>query len=159
LPIPLITVVAMFVLELFLPIVVFVFGLFWMLLLKFCIPPEINIGGGLTVELRGQSGIELDASGKIDVNLTTDAGEDSFKLTEAWPDAPRAGVRVTASNIYVPDLLAAEYRPPSEVGTQLRGKYTTAAIVNWQIDSQAAGTSRVPSVETGIEFEARYEHP
>ncbi len=169
LPIPLITIVAMFVLELFLPIVVFLFGLFWMLLLKFCIPPEIDIGGGLTAELQGQAGIALDpVTGRIDVSLTTDAGEDTFKLTEKWRGAPSPGGPVTASTTYVPELLRAQYPPPplpsppppqSEAGKRLMEQFTTAAVVNWQMDYEAAGTSRIPSIMDGIEFEPRYEHP
>ena len=49
--IPLITIIALFVLNLFLPIVVFVFQLWWMLKLKFCIPPSVDIGGDLALEL------------------------------------------------------------------------------------------------------------
>jgi hypothetical protein len=51
--IPLITIVAMFVFQIFLPIVVFVFQLWFLLLLKFCIPPEVSLdaGGALDVAL------------------------------------------------------------------------------------------------------------
>ena len=48
--IPLITIVAMFVLQIFLPIVVFVFQLWWMLLLKFCIPPQLTVAGGFNLD-------------------------------------------------------------------------------------------------------------
>jgi hypothetical protein len=49
--IPLITLVAFFVLKLFLPILVFLFGLFFLLQLKFCIPPSVKIDAGLNAEL------------------------------------------------------------------------------------------------------------
>lgn len=49
--IPLITIVATFVFRLFLPVVVFLFQLWWMLLLKFCIPPEIEVEGELAAAL------------------------------------------------------------------------------------------------------------
>jgi hypothetical protein len=45
--IPLITIVAMFVFTLFLPIVILIFQLWFMLLLKFCIPPEVKFNAGL----------------------------------------------------------------------------------------------------------------
>src|SRR5262249_2404532 len=45
--IPLITIVAFFVLKLFLPIVVFLFGLFFLLQLKFCILPSASVSAGL----------------------------------------------------------------------------------------------------------------
>lgn len=49
--IPLITIVAMFLLNIFLPIVVFLFQLWWMLKLKFCIPPSLTIEGELSAAL------------------------------------------------------------------------------------------------------------
>ncbi|MFT3843300.1 MAG: hypothetical protein QM723_40325 [Myxococcaceae bacterium] len=49
--IPLITIVAMFVLSIFLPIVVLLFGLWFLLLLKFCIPPSIDLGADVLAEI------------------------------------------------------------------------------------------------------------
>ena len=49
-PIPLITIVAKFVFELFLPIVVVVFQLWWMLALRFCIPPDVSIGADASLQ-------------------------------------------------------------------------------------------------------------
>ena len=46
----------MFVLNLFLPIVMFVFQLWWMLKLKFCIPPSIEFEAELAAELDGDPG-------------------------------------------------------------------------------------------------------
>ncbi len=48
---PLITIVAMFLLKLFLPIVTFVFGLWFMLKLKLCIPPSLEIGAEFNAAL------------------------------------------------------------------------------------------------------------
>jgi hypothetical protein len=70
--IPLITIVAMFLLQLFLPIVVFLFGLFFLLGLKFCIPPSLSVVGGLSAKLDVlMPKLELDAS--IDVDVEFDA--------------------------------------------------------------------------------------
>lgn len=70
--IPLITIVAMFLLQLFLPIVVFLFGLFFLLALKFCIPPSLSASAGLTAKLDVlMPKLELDAS--IDVDVEFDA--------------------------------------------------------------------------------------
>ena len=67
--IPLITIVAMFLFQLFLPIVVFLFGLFFLLALKFCIPPSLSLGGGLSADLDVvMPKLELDASIDIDVD-------------------------------------------------------------------------------------------
>jgi hypothetical protein len=49
--IPLITLVASFVFEIFLPVVVLLFGLWFLLKLKFCIPPEVELAAGVTGEL------------------------------------------------------------------------------------------------------------
>jgi hypothetical protein len=49
--IPLITIVATFVLKLFLPIVVFLFGLWILLSLKLCIPPSISLSAGAQAEV------------------------------------------------------------------------------------------------------------
>lgn len=65
--IPLITIVAFFVFQLFLPIVVFVFQLWFLLTLRFCLPPDVDLSGGF--------GTRLDAIGggmSIDGNAVTD---------------------------------------------------------------------------------------
>jgi hypothetical protein len=153
LPIPLITIVATFVLELFLPIIVFLFGLFWMLLLKFCIPPEIDVGAGLTLELEAQApslDVHLDASGSIDMGLTSDAAEDSLKLTEGWKDpVPASPVAIGA---WASDLVDDEYPPPYKLGAELKASCSAGAIVNWQKGYRAAGTTDIPSVTDGLEF-------
>lgn len=81
--IPLITLVALFVLNIFLPILLFLFNLWFMLRLKLCIPPSLSIDAGLAADLKAQGPaidvaiaaelkIELNAGGK----LNQAAGED-----------------------------------------------------------------------------------
>lgn len=73
--IPLITIIAMFVLNLFLPVVVFVFGLWFMLRLKFCIPPSVEVGAAVTAALElSAGGIDIDADVGIDVDLDPGIG-------------------------------------------------------------------------------------
>ncbi len=159
LPIPLITIVAMFVLELFLPVIVFAFGLFWMLRLRFCIPPDVDVGGGLTAELAAQApsiGAKLDASARIDVGLTADAAEDAFSLTEAWKVPPSPPTDI---DTWVADLLAEEYPAHSQVPGKLEANYSAGAILNWQLDARAAGTTDVPDVTDGLELEDERKHP
>jgi hypothetical protein len=70
--IPLITIVATFVFKLFLPIVVLLFGLFALLKLRFCIPPEISISAGVTAELKAASDAQLQApSPQLQVTIDT----------------------------------------------------------------------------------------
>jgi hypothetical protein len=159
LPIPLITIVAMFVFELFLPVVVFIFGLFWMLLLKFCIPPEIDVGAGLTAELDAQApslGVKLDASGAIDVGLTSDAAEDALQLTEGWKAPPGAAVPIRA---WASDLVDTEHPPGSKLGEDLKATYTAGAIVNWQKGYRDASTTAVPDLTADLQFVEEREHP
>ena len=73
--IPLITIVAMFLLKLFLPIVVFLFGLFFLLQLKFCIPPSLSVSAGVFGKVNAVlPKIEASASFDIDVDLDAEFG-------------------------------------------------------------------------------------
>jgi hypothetical protein len=76
LAIPLITIVAWFVLNLFLPIVVFLFGLWFLLRLKFCLPPSIAINGAIEAELAVAAKAGLDIDVAVDATTTPpfDAG-------------------------------------------------------------------------------------
>lgn len=66
--IPLITLIALFVLNLFLPIVVFLFNLWFLLVFRFCIPPKIGFGAGLDAALAvTPPGIDLDADFSVEV--------------------------------------------------------------------------------------------
>jgi hypothetical protein len=81
---PLITIVATFIFNLFLGLIMLVFNLWWMLALKLCIPPSLSVGAGLDAELTAlPPSIELDASIDVTVDLGTlglidDALEDDF---------------------------------------------------------------------------------
>ena len=69
--IPLITIIAMFVLNIFLPIVVFIFQLWWMLKLKLCIPPSADVDAGLEADIGFEPG-GFDASVDFDVKIGAD---------------------------------------------------------------------------------------
>jgi len=70
--IPLITIVATFLFKLFLPVVTLLFGLFFMLRLKFCIPPSIQLAADITAQLKSDIRLGLDAS--IEANASVDLG-------------------------------------------------------------------------------------
>ncbi|MFC4065966.1 hypothetical protein [Actinoplanes subglobosus] len=101
--IPLITIVAMFVLKIFLPILTLIFGLFWMLKLKFCIPPSADLEADLNAELDVVPG-GIQASLKVDVDIDLTPGVDQAALEGAL----RGGL-----NIRQPGL-----------GTKLTDRYT-----------------------------------
>jgi hypothetical protein len=97
-PIPLITIVATFVFELFLPVVMFIFQLWWMLALKFCIPPELDVAAGITAEIGIDADINVDASIEASINI----GDLAAKLQQGFgPDAAAA-----LQNTYSPVALA-----------------------------------------------------
>ncbi len=108
--IPLITIVATFVLNLFLPIVVFIFGLFALLRLKFCIPPSFQLSADLTLALDAQAGgADLEARAGLQ-------GQISDFLDAAL--GPPAGQNATAgfSNAALLNLVAELAKPPAAAG-------------------------------------------
>ncbi|MEW5770359.1 MAG: hypothetical protein AB1831_08330 [Pseudomonadota bacterium] len=66
--IPLITLIALFVLNLFLPIVVFLFQLWFLLVFRFCIPPSISASAGVDAALAvTPPGVDLDVDFAVKV--------------------------------------------------------------------------------------------
>lgn len=140
LPIPLITIVATFVLELFLPIVVFAFQLWWMLALKFCIPPQINVALGINAELGLDGRVGLDLSASLEAGL-------ELKLNAADPEVPGK----TQIQAQFGDAAAAE----------LSADYSAIAIANLEIDTTRAGdpaSPDSPSASANLEFAAGVTH-
>ncbi|MEI6668468.1 MAG: hypothetical protein WCP29_09955 [Acidobacteriota bacterium] len=140
-PIPLITIVATFVFELFLPVVMLLFQLWWMLALKFCIPPEIGLSAGITAEI-GSSG-NIGISADLDVDATIEAHIDAD--VRARLDA---AVGVSGRT----DLLA---------------QYSSIAVANADIGATGAAGSagagggvpaHPPSVVANLEYEPEVVH-
>ena len=82
--IPLITIVAMFVLSLFLPIVVFIMQLWYLLAFRFCIPPQVSLGGGF----------------KLAADLTAKLPEVDGKLQIAAVSSERPPITTTYSGAF-----------------------------------------------------------
>jgi len=78
--IPLITIVATFVLELFLPIVVLLFNLFFLLKLKFCFSPNIDLSASVAAELD----LSLSLSAELAMQAAVEANIDA-----AFPSQPK----------------------------------------------------------------------
>jgi hypothetical protein len=142
--IPLITIVAFFVLNLFLPIVIFLFGLFFLLRLKFCIPPSIEIDAALKLELEAlPPGIDVDAEFDLSLEL-------GFTVSELHADL-KAGIAddvgiVAASDINKLNQFSNAALLP--LGTHLNE-------VN-SIPTEEAETASLDLTE-GLEYEARVE--
>jgi hypothetical protein len=110
--IPLITIIAMFVLKIFLPVVTLTFGLFFMLKLKFCIPPSLDLEAGIDAQLDVvPGGFEFQASLQVDVDLVV--GLDQAGLEGA--------LRTSLDND--------PGRPGQEVGTKLTDDYTNDPVM------------------------------
>ncbi|APV49323.1 hypothetical protein BWI17_06290 [Betaproteobacteria bacterium GR16-43] len=66
--IPLITIVALFLLNIFLPIVVLIFNLWFLLALRFCITPQVSVSAGLDAALAATPpGVDLAADFAVSV--------------------------------------------------------------------------------------------
>ncbi len=138
--IPLITIVAFFVFKLFLPVVVLLFGLFFLLSLKLCIPPSFQISAGLDAQLEVlPPSIDVDAEFDVSLGLPftatdlnnsmaatikTDVGMSTADLSELSNAAmlPTGKLMVRASGVTEstigPDLTASlEYEPRVELTT------------------------------------------
>jgi hypothetical protein len=81
--IPLITLVALFLLNLFLPIVVFIFQLWFLLVFRFCIPPSISASAGLDAALSvTPPSVDLD----VDFTIKVDGVDKLVKAAELTAD-------------------------------------------------------------------------
>jgi hypothetical protein len=95
---PLIAIVATFLFELFLPVVTILFQLWWMLALKFCIPPEISVAGGISAEIALDASLSFEASieGGVDASVSANFGvEAEAVLTEQYAPIALANMEVT----------------------------------------------------------------
>ncbi|GAB2708173.1 hypothetical protein [Aliiglaciecola aliphaticivorans] len=82
-------IVAMFLFRLFLPILLFIFNLWFLLKLKFCIPPSFQFDAGLVASLDfdGSFGADFDASIEAHVELMTDFTADlAVQVAVEGPD-------------------------------------------------------------------------
>jgi hypothetical protein len=84
--IPLITIVAMFVFELFLPVVVILFGLFFLLKLKFCIPPAVSVEMQAALRLQIQADLQANLDLDLDASLDEPLHGDLDATFESPPD-------------------------------------------------------------------------
>jgi len=146
--IPLITIVASFVFRLFLPIVMFVFGLWFLLKLKFCIPPGISIDAGVTAELDAAMGqIELDIDASIEVSAELQVALDLSKLP---------GTGKTLGSLTNPPLSLNE--KIALAGTQA-ADFSASLPDHFEVDPPPAGAVQrsLPSATSGLEYEERVE--
>jgi hypothetical protein len=106
--IPLITIVAFFVFSLFLPIVVFVFQLWFLLTLRFCIPPDVDLTGGFGQELNAiGGGLNINAGAVAAVQADPAFGSNMTQLLggASYNGVPLSDAVVNASKSAGPDKI------------------------------------------------------
>jgi hypothetical protein len=145
--IPLITIVASFVLRLFLPIVVLVFGLWFLLKLKFCIPPSFEIDGALAADL------DVDFSAKLDVDAGLEADVEGA-FTNPANLAPNASAGLIAS--FGGDLNAL-----ARLAFDMSTDFSASAPPDLEIqaDTAAALKKPLPPVEEPLKYYVTQNQP
>jgi hypothetical protein len=133
--IPLITIVATFVFKLFLPVVTLLFGLFFLLKLKFCIPPSISLSASIATELNATMQLGLD----VNVDAELDVGGDRHALGIAVDAALRAGLGGSMTNGLETDF-----------GPRAIGEMTNSII-------QSGQPQNAPSLTAKLQYEAHVE--
>ena len=124
-------IVAMFLLNLFLPIILLLFNLWFMLKLKFCIPPSVQLGLDLDAELTViPGGVEFAAG--IDIDILTGVDQTSLQTTL------RSGLNTVSPGL----------------GDQLTAEMTNNAIVQALV-AQGIGTAGTQSYPSSLPPEPR----
>ena len=152
-PIPLITIVATFVFQLFLPVIMLIFQLWWMLALKFCIPPEISIGGGITAEIGISGEIGISADLNVDAQIEARIGVDVKTLVAAAIGGdPDNGIPGEPA-----DLLLEKYSPIAIANAEIA--VSSAAKVS---DASPGAQQDIPanavSIVANLDYEAEVAH-
>lgn len=94
--IPLITIVAFFVLKLFLPVLVFLFNLYFLLAFRLCILPSFKLAGGLDAKLKViPPGVEIDAELSFEVEGGVDFTADELNAALRDTVAASSGMTLT----------------------------------------------------------------
>lgn len=150
--IPLITIVATFVLNLFLPVVVFVFNLWFLLGLKFCIPPSITLAGGFNADLHAalEAKLKLDIAASVNVDLDLDIGE----LAAADLNLALAGQHGLADAGDLDDPVLANATLP---GSKLAAKYSSTALAGLQAAAVGDRSAEVGAGLDALVWEPRVE--
>ncbi|MBQ0826642.1 hypothetical protein [Streptomyces tagetis] len=138
--IPLITIIATFVLRLFLPVVVLLFGLWFLLALKICIPPSLSVDADLQAELAAKPvDFEADADFEARFGAKADAALDAF--------AKAVGASATNAGIKPPKM--------GDFGSGLKGQPTTERFRIAR--SVVGGAHALSAPDDDLRYEPRVE--
>jgi hypothetical protein len=142
--IPLITIIAWFVLNLFLPIVVLLFGLWFLLGLKFCIPPSLSlsVGASAHADLEGKIGASLSAG--LDVSLEAQINADLALTGNLGADFnvvnmdDTASITLVAASGGVPEHYVANAGTPGDAITDERENFAVATLREQMLSDHTA---------------------
>jgi hypothetical protein len=121
---PLFVIVASFLFSLFLPVVVLLFNVFFLLRLKFCIPPSID------AKVHAELKAEVDA--QLEIGATVEVDENS-----------ELGAKVVAELIQLLPDAADKAQPPTTESLEvkaLRGTFTAGALAQMDVELGDAST-------------------
>jgi hypothetical protein len=146
LSIPLITIVALFVFNLFLPIVTFAFGLWFLLAFKFCLPPAVSFSADLEAKLDAappdpDADFAATATLPSGASVSVDAGSLNADLHEGIRKRFGLGAEATAA------LGALSNRPLADLAGVARGLDA--------LPDAAASDPSVRDVTAGLAYEPR----
>jgi hypothetical protein len=144
--IPLITIVATFVFKLFLPIVVFLFQLWWMLALKFCIPPSFSIGAGVAAKLAANANADLDVDFQtsLKTDFSANFGADASKIEGDLSFAALANLEANMGVDLSQDL-------PPDIPSDPIAKPTNPATPPFELASPSEyPTGHLPSITANL---------
>ncbi len=129
--IPLVTIVATFVFKLFLPVVTLLFSLFFLLKLRFCVPPEVSLPADVQAEL------------DLDAQLGPDAASVDSKFDPSPNPGPGHDLHYALVQGMGPDLAA-----------RLEQEFAPGVLANMAADISAAGdTSKAASLTADLRYE------
>lgn len=163
--IPLITIVARFLLSIFLPIVVIIFKLWWMLLLKLCIPPSVGFDAKLeaAADLEGSfsAGADLSVEVKAELEVALEGAPVPQTHGELREDVLREMTGADGATVLgepFDDIDGDEFAAMAGVRlAHQRAAVDGAAAAADGVPAEAAG---VPSLLDGLEWEPRvWERP
>ncbi len=141
--IPLITIVALFLLNIVLPIVLFVFNLWWMLKLKFCIPPSIDLAGGLDAAFElSPPEINLEAALSLEIDIDTD-----LRVTQGTHDA--------IAQLFVDNYNSSLDDPDWRIGDEIAGAdpvFSSNALVQLAAATGAVSGDGPPDFTAGVTY-------
>lgn len=119
--IPLITIVAFFVFQLFLPVVVFFFQLWFLLTLRFCLPPDVDLTGSFGTELNAiGAGMNINAGAVATIEADPILGQ---RIEDLLGGATFAGVSLADK---VKAARAAHQIDTPSFGSLVRGMFAAS---------------------------------